>query len=166
MDISKWDIERIMQLPDHAFGRRFIVSCSVHATGVSVKWDISEVGLPNHFVLWQLLIYPVICNSGPSKVRIAMGDNVPTSSAMMNVLEPMVYGVGFQAAEPRHIEVNQVSASIDLRLRMPIRAGGRRMVIEGTSLATKDTWLQVMAIVSSVPKEVPDWILSDLGWQL
>lgn len=160
MDISNWPLGKIMLLPDHAFGRRFIVSAEVRATGDETVWDISEIAFPEVCVLWQLVIRPYQCVSLAGGIRIALGDQLPTSTAMMDALEPLVPGLGIQGAEPRLISVAMMAGWLNIGMRFPIHVGGRRLVLEGSCADQKTTWASVHVLVSSVPKEVPDWMVS------
>lgn len=160
MDIRNWAMDQIMQLPDHAFGRRFIVSAEVRATGEQTAWDISEVAFPERCVLWQLVIRPYQCVSLAEGIRIALGDQLPTAAAMMDRLEPLVAGLGMQGAEPRLISLAMMAGWLNIGMRFPLHAGGRRLVLEATCADQKTTWASVHVLVSSVPKEVPDWMVS------
>ena len=53
MDIRNWPMNRIMQLPDCCFSRRWPVGVSWLGEAVSVGYDISEAGLPERCVIWE-----------------------------------------------------------------------------------------------------------------
>lgn len=160
MDIRNWPIDRIMQLPDSCFGRRFSVCVNVDTTGSAVAWDISEIAFPEMCVLWEVAISANNYNFAPQldNVRIALGDQLPTAAAMMNALEPLTPGLGAQGPEPRNI--GAILGSFIFHMRIPISAQGRRLVLEVTPSAEQDVKVSVVCQVSSIPKEVPDWLRS------
>lgn len=160
MNISQWPINKIMQLPDWCFGRRFCVSTNTRAYSGETSWDISEVALPEKAVLWQAVLHPSYIDSSSASCRVALGDVLPTTMAEMDALEPLLPGLGQQGAEPRLILVYNTSGALDLRLRMPISSAGRRLVVEATAIAEKSTFIMVVLTISSIPTEVPDWLVS------
>ncbi len=160
MDIRNWPMDRIMQLPDCCFGRRFIISCTSLALAGTARWDISEVAFPESAVIWEVLAwgnggYPDI-----HSIRLAIGDQLPTAVAMMDGLEPLFQGLGRQGISPRVI-IGSIEGFLALRrLKMPLSAAGRRLVLEVQAAVEKDAEYTVCLTVSSMPKEVPDWLFS------
>jgi len=160
MNIQNWGIGRIMELPDWCFGRRFMVSCALDLAAATRAWDISEVALPEWCVIWELFIVGTGDFGKEISVRIALGDQLPAVVAVFDALDPLFMGLGVQGAEPRYLNVNGVRELSMRRLRMPVAANGRRLVIEGLTPEAKTGSLFVAIIVSGVPKEVPDWLVS------
>lgn len=160
MDIRNWGLNRIMQLPDSCFGRRFAVYCHARGTTGNPAWDIAEIALPETVVLWELQLlssYPAwdVYNS-----RLALGDRLPIATAEMDVLEPLIHGMGITGAEPRTIPAF-FQHQIHLRqLRQPIRTAGRRLVLEVTPAPAKSAGLSAVCVFSGIPTEAPDWLVS------
>ena len=161
MNIDNWPMHRIMQLPDWCFGRKFVVSCCVHAGAGATDWDISEITLPENFVVWQIKIMQFAVVDTVSSIRIALGDQLPTAAKMMDALEPLIYGLGLQGAEPRQIDVSPRSTLFSLDLRLPIAAQGKRLILEATGAPASSNYTTIAVVISSLPKEVPDWLLSN-----
>ncbi len=160
MDVRGWPLDRIMQLPDHCFGRRFVVSVHlVSITGV-VGWDISEIALPERCVLWELVYFIGEDSANFYYVRLALGDQLPTTIAMMDALEPCFMGLGTQGAEPRKIQVKNSQSWAIRMLRQPIISMGRRLVGEVAAVGAETIYANVALVVSSIPTEVPDCLLS------
>jgi len=160
MNIQNWGIGKIMELPDWCFGRRFMVSCTVFVPEAGDCWDISEVALPEMCVIWEL----AITGSGEWNkwcfLRVALGDEVPRFVADMDRLEPLFMGLGEQGAEPRRMRI-ETRVNLDVsQLRMPVASQGKRMVIEGRTEELISAGVQVVIVVSGVPKEIPDWLVS------
>lgn len=160
MNITKWNSERIMQLPDWVFGEKYIVTCKVASSGANSIWDISEISYPNRMVLWQLNLAWINCNDATGYIRLAFGEKIPTSTVMMDGLKSVVTGLGQQGPEPRKIYgfTNMGQEVIDLRKYMEPQ--GHKLVVEATSVVGKATRVRIHTIVSSIPKEVPDWLIS------
>ena len=161
MNIQNWGIGQIMQLPDHLFGRRFLVSCSLDMLVASRDYDISEVALPELCVIWELHILATGTFNEFCRLRIALGDQLPAAVAVFNALDPLFMGLGLQGPEPRYTRVDIQRSKRLSRLRMPVAANGRRLVIEGETDEAVSCGVQVELVVSGVPKEVPDWLYSE-----
>lgn len=160
MNVQNWGIGRIMELPDWCFGRRFVVGCTLNQGPATDTWDISEVALPEMCVVWELHILATGTFNEWLYLGIALGDQLPTNLAMFDALDPLFMGLGEQGREPRRIRVDiQRTKHLD-RLRMPVAANGRRLVIEGRTEEQVSAGVQVEIVVSGVPKEVPDWLVS------
>jgi len=159
MDIRGWGIGRIMQLPDFCFGRRYLVSCALDMEAAQRAWDISEVAFPDMAVIWEIGVGGMAGWQDAITVRLALGDRLPATVAEMNALDPLVFGLGLQGAEPRDIRVRGFGRGALLRLRTPVAAQGRRLVIEGETEEAIAGSVLVTVTVSGVPREVPDWVL-------
>ena len=160
MNISDWPLGQIMDLPDHCFGRRFLIGCCCRGGGQSESWDIAEVPFPEVSVIWNLYIQSSVKMNVDNGIRIALGDQLPTSALQMDRLEPVFYGLGVQGPGPRHILVEGYGNLIDVPLRMPIRTAGRWLCCElGVGPATTE-WVNCILTVSSIPREIPDCLIS------
>lgn len=161
MDIRNWPIDRIMQLPDFCFGRRYMIVCSINQESGVQSWDISEIAFPEKAVIWEMTIEILGAFAFDDSFRIAIGHQLPTTTAQMSALDPLIPGMGIQGVEPRY-QILQLYAGTSMRkLRMPIETGGRRMILEITPIGQKA--MTVKIIVSSIPTEVPDWLISVSG---
>lgn len=163
MDIRNWPMEKIMQLPDCIFGQRYIVSCNVEVDGEASSWDISEIAFPDICVFWTLGIYWYYHKGHVDYIRLALGDQLPTTQAMMSELEPLINGYGMQGPGPREIHSYLNSSQEIVHMKKLISAQGKRMIIEGHSTGTGAVKVRAYVEVSSIPKEVPDWLASELG---
>jgi hypothetical protein len=160
MNIRDLPMGDVMQLPDCCFGRRFLVSVNFLMQSPGTMWEISELGLPERCVIWEL----VAATGDPAKthaqVRLALGDQLPTVAAMMDVLEPLLPGYGLTMAEPRVMYLSTGPALHFSRLRHFVESMGRRLVVQFTAGPGGPITLFVGIVVSSVPREVPDWLIS------
>ena len=158
MDISQWPFDKIMQLPDCCFGRRFVVSCTVYAAPVTAVWDISEIAYPEKMILWEVGISPRGGMLNGGWIRIALGDQLPDGPVMMDALEALLPGCGMQGPDPRLIPVTEAVGTTVMTLRRPVMVAGRRLVLEGLWGAGVSGHVLVWTVVSSIPREAPDWL--------
>ncbi|MBA7539132.1 hypothetical protein ES705_31411 [subsurface metagenome] len=159
MDISHWGWGKIMQLPDHLFGRRFMVSIMITAVKTASVWDISEIALPEKCVLWEFQLNMGIGHENTTRLSLALGDQLPTTNAQFMAMEPILHGLGVDGIEPRNIDFGADSCVITRWLRQNIDARGRRVVMELTAGAEAAAYANAQFIFSSVPRELPDWFL-------
>lgn len=160
MDVSKWNLDKIMQLPDWCFGTRYEVCVARYSPNGATTWDMSEVSLPNVFVLWEVGIYTAPIDYNVKDYRLALGNKVPNSTAKMDRCMSLVVGLGLAGAEPRVICAAPRYGQMVFHPRRAIQSQARRLILEMTATTGQDGRLQVICIVSSIPKEVPDWLFS------
>lgn len=160
MRIDDWPINRIMQLPDWCFGSRWLVSCFAHVSGATVAIDMSEIQLPNEGVIWEVGIYQVYANAANLSVRLGLSHVLPASLAEFMLLEPLVPGFGSQGPSPRAILTYHLAGPMYFPLRRYVEAQGKRLCLLAAGVQDKEQDVHAWAIVSSMPKEVPDWLVS------
>ncbi len=166
MDIRNWPIDRIMQLPDWCFGRRWPIIFSHTTLTASSDIYLSEFALPDRCVLWEIDqdIKPNVAFIGNPVYfsGIALNDNVPANAAEFAACENMMPGCD-------NI-LNQIKGwygELSLRrLRYPYQAQGRRVTYYFYNWTSDDAVHALSLIFSSVPTEVPDWLISGPGRSL
>jgi len=160
VDISKWSSDEILRLPDYVFGRRFPIFCSLKAGSATWVCDISEVGFPDRCVLWQVSVWAMIYGSLDIYVRMGLSDSVAVDDAEFLTFMPLLHGFGFQGDEPRQVNLSAGSSVLSFGCKVILDTGGRRLVGCSLSGAAGIYRVQIVAVVSSVPKEIPDWVFS------
>lgn len=166
MNIEKWDIEKIMRLPDWCFGTRYVLACSAYGANAAYGFDMSEISLPNRGVLWQLTLHTIFSDSSSNYMKIARGNKLPATEAEFNLLKPFVTGLGQAGAEPRQLVSYPSGQTLSMSMKMPIESVGGRLIIAAYGQAAKSTRIRVVAVVSGIPKEVPDWLnLGQADWR-
>ena len=156
MDISDWPMERIMQLPDHLFGPRWLVGVGVITLFGTPQIRISNAGLPERSVIWsvQCVAVPVTLNKVSMGFRL--GNVLPGSVTEFNRLEPM-FGTMEIVPGARSLFTVPLGSAIDYtRLRFPVMTGGRRLVVLFNSPDPEITDAQASILISSIPREIPD----------
>lgn len=160
MNISQWPIGRILQLPDHCLSRRFSVFVTIQTVGDSTQWDISELALPDKTIIHEFAFWGAGTLGQYTDIRLALGDQLPTATTEMDTLDPLFHGLGVQGPEPRTL-LTMVGVFIHFnRLKMYVPAQGRRLILETVTKAGTTPSVSVGIVVSSVPTEVPDWLIS------
>ncbi|MBA7554599.1 hypothetical protein ES705_47225 [subsurface metagenome] len=111
-------------------------------------------------MIWELQIAAASTEAMTELVlRLSLGDQIPTTIAQMELLQPLVPGCGVREC-PYEIRVIPPFRYHLSRLRKPILASGRRLVVEITGPIIGSLQIDIWLIVSSVPMEVPDWLVS------
>lgn len=163
MDISKWPMEKIMQLPRCVFGRSYIVSCSAYVTNNNTAWDMSEISFPPIGVIWQIMFFCHVASTWDGRFRVAIGSQVPTSIVMMDLNEEFIIGYGRQGTKPRRIFSYQYLGEEKYDVRQIIHAQGKKLILEVFAPTDKETRVRVGVVVTGIPKELPEWFNSGLA---
>lgn len=162
MHIEHWTLNRKMQLPDHCFGRRFVVGLSFIVLTEDIYYDICEIPLPDLAVIWELSIWVPNSISGDSILRLALGDKLPGTQAEFEALEPVFQSIGSPTVGPRRIWMQDIGDYALRTLRMPIEPQGRRLVGELEAGGAAEGQVLVNMVVSGIPREIPDWLVSGI----
>lgn len=160
MNISEWPLSKIMQMPDEAFGSRWLVGGEVRPTEEQRLWTISPLAFPETIVVWELYMTAWTEATARAVFRIALGDQIPISTAMMNALEPVFPGIGYLGPQPQEIHLKDYPFLGLRKIRMPVKTSGRRLVIEYFNSGAATSLMTCILTVSSVPREVPDCLIS------
>lgn len=160
MDIRDWPLDRIMQLPDHCFGQKRIVSVHTVTAGMAPLFDISEAGLSDRCVVWEIFLAYTYGTVIFVNISLALGDRLPANDAEYLALEQLFRDFGVRVAGYRYYQVGGPDGFARIPLRQLVLAQGRRLV--GRFVRNSDIELQAIAglVVSSIPTEVPDCLLS------
>lgn len=160
MNIRNWPFDRIMQLPDWCFGRRWPIGLQAVLTDDAPVFDISEAALPETTVIWELAIQNLSILASALIVTLSIGDQLPASDAAFNVCELVFPGIESTTGVRGAVDVMDRGALCSRRLRIPVATAGRRLVgrfLRDTGSAVGG---QAIIVVSSIPTEVPDWLCS------
>lgn len=159
-DISSWSMDRIMQLPDEAFGRRWITGIAISLSAASRKVRMIEPAVPDKIVIWSINFGHLTALGTGSGYKLAIGDNQPATEDGFNAMERILRLNTGPSLEEGLIDVRNV-VDLKLKMRMPCAMGGRRFVILGVN--TSATLASVMSVyleISAMPKAIPEWLHS------
>jgi len=162
MDIRKWPIDKIMQLPDWCFGSRWqIISSRDVAADTTDEW-LAKPSLPEYIVLWRIAVTGYVNGGVRNIVKFAIGDHEPASDAEFDEFERIFKGDLENAVAEGGIMLHNYVA-LDLRMRMPIHSMGRNFAVQFTNGHETGWSNPVFSFeISSFPTEVPDWLISGL----
>jgi len=160
VDISKWPVRKVMRLPDWCFGDRWPISLHVLTSIGAWQFDIAGLGCGDVFVLWDLWIYGGSEVADQEHLRLTMGQALPATMAENSVNEDLLPDFGRAVGVRRVIGVWVPCYLRFPLLRMPIALNGRRVIleVEPDSIGQRKVWCGM--VVSELPKEVPEWVLS------
>ena len=163
MDIRNWPLDRIMQLPDWCFGRRWMVGVGAFSNAITTVYDISEAGLPERIVIWEIGIL-FCCDVGTvSFVSLALGDQLPTTDTKFFANQRLFKDIGRLEGSERVLSVCGVGSFCIRNIKKPVETGGRRLIGRFLNTVAKTMLVDVIINFSSLPKEVPDWLSSGQG---
>jgi len=166
MDIRNWPLGKIMQLPDCCFGQRWPISISGETTAVAPVFDIAECALPEKTIIWELHGSTVAPSVDRANCILKVGDHLPANAAEFNAMEYLFGCMDLVTYGRSAVEIG-TNASIHLsRLRYPVLATGQRFVGYFQTASASSLLVQVTLVVSSVPMEVPDCLVSGLARSL
>ena len=163
MDISKWSLDKIMELPDWVFGKRWWVGTYIGTSGASTSYFMIEESVPDKFVLWDVLVN-VVGSAAAIKVNLSLrltrqaptGSNIKTFRRLLTNFSnrAQFYDVHLPSAGSIHLGPmrNLVEADND-------RIGGALKFV-GETATNENT---VACLISGIPREVPDWVVSGLA---
>ncbi len=160
MDVRNWPMDRIMQLPDRCFGRRWFVGMISGKEDAGADYIVAEPELPTAMVVWGM--YLTIRQTAITgwKLSYRLGPDMVYDAASFDALErvfPNLAHISFLY----EIWSNNCDQMIVTGLRNFVEPNGRRLVmaiatVDGTGYREAAAGL----LISSIPKEVPDWLLS------
>ncbi len=162
MNIQSWPLDRIMQLPDHAFGRRWPVGLGFTLSGPGAKFDISEAALPDRMVVWGVNITAEGAGTATNHMKLAMAQKIPASEAELSASDLVFSGITSTDGGIGEFEATPAGGPMLDNLRMPVAAQGRRLIGQCKRHVGASVGGTITLIISSVPTEVPDW----LGWDI
>ncbi len=163
MDVSKWSIDRIMQLPDWCFGKRWWVGTYVGPAADEVNYFLIPESVPDVFVLWDVLI--MATGQGEAKacnLALVLCPQVPDATTLQTCRQ-LIRGF----SDPKqfyHMHLPPLGTIHIGPMRNIIEArndkiGGGFKIVGGPT----PTENQVACLISGIPREVPDWVVSGLA---
>jgi len=166
MDIRNWPLGRIMQLPDECFGRRWpIITSREIAMGATDEWLVKPA-LPERCVLWDFAMQQCGVAAGIHWFKVALGDNEPASDAAFDAFERLWPG-DFENTVEEGGMFFMYPPRLVIPSRMPIVSMGRTFAVQvHNGNGVENLYVNIVFVVSSIPTEVPDCLLSGPGRSL
>lgn len=166
MDIRNWQLDKILRLPDWCFGRRWVVAEALLLDPAEVNYVISQDALPEVCIIWEVWGQNSSPSWGTGSVEFRMGHQLPANLAEFRLLKPLFGPVG----EVGNIRSAFVLGSMGFyrldKIRQNTETGAAKLVMRMENRATSGGIMQAGIVISSVPREVPDWMNSGQGKNL
>jgi len=150
-----------MQLPDCCFGRRWPVSVASRTALAIDYFGISNAGLPEQMVIWELNLHVQSLSAVYVEMSLALGDVLPTTLAEFDANEVLFRDLGQLIALRPAVRVAFIPYSFGINMRMPVASKGRRLIGRFLGSALVATFSMATIVVSSIPTEVPDCLVSE-----
>lgn len=158
MNIANWPVNKIMELPDHCFGRREVLQLAVDLAGAGAVYAINPAGLPDKMVIWEVIAAARAATTVTIHAGLALGDQLPASDAEYNLLELVFPNVISSDADRGEFEVSSDNSFNLMMVRFPVVVSGRRLIakfVRHQGIATEGV---ITVVYSSFPSEVPEWL--------
>jgi len=163
MDVSKWPLNKIVQLPDFCFGRKWFIGMISGKEGSGADFVVSDEKLPDRMVVWgfyctgrqtAMTSWEITYRMGP--VQVYDGDSCALLPRVFTGLgHPKFFNeIWSQNGEPMFV----------MGLRKFVEPNGKRLVMAiTTNDGTGYREFSAGIVISTFPTEVPDWIVSGLA---
>jgi len=163
MDLSRWPFDKIMQLPDWCFGMRWWVGTYVGTQAANPNYFTIEESVPDVFVLWDILI----CSAGHTaashlNITFRLCRQTLTSDTVKNfrrLLRNMSHRAQMYDMHLPPVSVTHVGPMRNIIEARNDRSGGGFKLV-GETANCENT---VACLISGIPREVPDWVVSGLA---
>jgi len=163
MDVSRWSLDKIMQLPDWCFGRRWWIGEYIGTNAGALVWFTIKDRLPDRFVLWSMLVQGTDRTEGTGiNLTIKLADRAADIDTFWNA-HRLFHQIGSEYLTYEFfLDVNgyfylpyirSVHESKNNRICGAFKIRNETATCEN----------QIAMLISSVPREVPDWVVSGLA---
>lgn len=157
MDISRWSEAEIMQLPDHLFGKRWMIGCAEIIQDGLVHFAITMAPLPEWTVFWRYRLHDSSAELALIHTSLRLGDHLPATDAEFYELE-LLFPQGNRLAQSDFVHYAQKDEGFDMTMRDLKKTSGRRIIMRNLRVAGAALHV-IMANfeISSVPRSLPEW---------
>lgn len=158
MDISRWPLDKIMQLPDHCFGRKWWVGTYVGTTADAPNYFLIEESVPDIFILWDVLIATAGHTAGTHTnvtfrlcAQAPTGANIKTFRRLLRNFSTRIQMYDLHLPPMGLVHVgpmrNVINAGND-------RIGGAFKIVAETANCEG----VVACLISGIPRDIPDYL--------
>jgi len=156
MDIRNWPLERVMQLPDCLFGRKWIVAESLSVAGGAEGFVISADALPDRCVVWTMFVSAYRDGTAPAVAEFRLGQQIPADLTAFRLLDPIIGPAGFTGIVRSALQCSSYGLLAAIDIRLPILSSGRKLVLRLEAIGAVALVIQAGIVISSIPNEVPE----------
>ena len=163
MDVSRWPLERRMALPDWCFGQRWWIGKTVGTTADGQVYFFIEDLPPDNFVVWDILVSPGGIVAGIRlDLTLCLCKEIPVVGNI-RILTRLLRQFGTKGAMyDMHLAPNSVSYFGPMKVHVEavnLGIGGTLKILSETAVCEST----VAILISTLPREVPDWLVSGLA---
>jgi len=162
-DVSKWPLDKIMQLPDWCFGQRWWVGTYIGTVAATVSYFFIEESVPDNFVLWDVLVAVNGHAAGTiAQVTFRLCHETPVSGNIKTMRRLMTNMSCRTETYDIHLPPQSVTHLGPMR---NIIEAGNDQIGGAVKILTETATVEnaVACLISGIPKEVPDWVVSGLA---
>lgn len=163
MDVSKWPLHKRMALPDWCFGQKWWIGQYVGTTAATQTYFKFSDEPPDVFVVWD-----VLCSFGGidaairADVTLCLCNEIPVSGNI-RILTRLLRQFGTPGAfYDMHFAPKQFIRLGPMKTFVEAQNQGIGGVLKLFS-ETANCESTIAVLISALPREVPDWIVSGLG---
>jgi len=163
MDISKWPLDKIMALPDWCFGKKWWVGTNLGGAAGETSYWIVEESVPDVFVLWDVLITNAEATGQTrTDISIRLCRQAPTG-ANIKKFRRLLRGMSqttlmFELQLPKNVNIHLGPMKNLIEARND-KIGGAFKRYNATAAQEA----QIAFLISGIPREVPNWVVSGLA---
>lgn len=163
MDVSRWPLDKMEQLPDFVFGRKYFIGTISGKDGTGAEFVVSDEKLPNRMVVWGFYCTGRQEAMTSWEITYRMGPLMPYNGNSFMELPRVFQGLGHPSFM-NEIWSQNGNPMFVMGLRQFVEPQGKRLVI---ALTTNDGTgyreFSMGIVISTLPREVPDWVFSGLA---
>jgi len=160
MDISRWPLDKIMELPDWCFGQQWWIGDSVGTSAATTTYFYFTDMPPDVFVVWDIIVSPGGIVAGTRlDVTLCLCAEAPKDQNIRTMTRLL-----------RNFGTNGAFYDMHLPPNVLTHVGPMKTVVEAQNngiggalkipTETADLESSIAVLVSAIPKEVPDWVVS------
>ena len=163
MDVRRWPIDKIMELPDWCFGQKWWVGTYVGTTADTPEVFIMEESIPDIFVLWDVLVGVTGVTDGThANLTLRLCGQIPVFADIQKY-DRLMRGVS-RRTQTYDFYMPPAGLFHLGPMKTVIEAGnnliGGALKIVAETVACENS---VNCLISGIPREVPDWVVSGCG---
>lgn len=166
MDIRDWPMGKIMQLPDHVFGPRYVIAATRKGSAGIPAFRMFRCALPEWTVIWEIHCGAITHATVRVSITLRLGDQTPVNQTVFAAMEPLMPCLECLNDNPSRIIVYPNGIWHVSRMKFPVHSMGRHIVSRHATDSGTALESTVALVISSIPKEVPDCLLSGTGKNL
>jgi hypothetical protein len=160
MDIRNWQRNKIMQLPDWCLGERYPVGCMVQAAAASSYFFMANFKFPERCIIWAVdtsfQVRQAAVPGAKGYYYLKLGNRLMVASTEFPNFEDLLPQCGLTYTGARRL-VGELHLH---NLKSYLLGGGRTLTGYWVNGGGEEDGLNIIVTISSVPVEIPDWVLT------